>query len=37
LVFETGASKLQGCIFWPFSPPWRGGEKEALFGVWGRK
>ncbi len=20
-----------------FPPPWRGGKKEALFGVWGRK
>jgi hypothetical protein len=21
----------QGCIFWPFSPPWRGGEKKRHF------
>jgi len=28
---------LQGCIFWPLSPPFRGGEKIGTFGSLGKK
>jgi hypothetical protein len=28
---------LQGCIFWPFSPPWKGGKKRGTFWSLGKK
>ena len=29
--------KCQGCIFWPLSPPSRGGKKIGTFGSLGKK
>jgi hypothetical protein len=33
----TSFIKDQGCIFWPLSPPSRGGKKIGTFGSLGKK